>query len=256
MKVIIDIIAVVSTEQDYVALVGKVAENDTVAVMPKLNTSITVSNLCKLSTEALKKAFPNLDPFQVAKIYADHEQIALSQSKVSRKLSRLSELCTHILSIVHPGVNLEDLIKAWKSTGPKQLMSSEGTVNINFEEYLRMLALKRVSVTVSKLDPDIIKLWTKTHWQFEDPYSGLEEIYNTSSVCDSIEENMVGKTFQHVGGHVLRHRKCGYNINRNRRTSTNRVFYRNMCEDTPSKKRSLSVSTKGLSAPSKNRLRS
>ena len=188
-----DVTAVIPTVQDDVVMVGNVAGNistrqDDVStrkdsindiavvatesmdgyvpaenVTSKLNTSITVSNLHKLSTEALKRAFPKHNPFQVAKIYTDHDQIALSQSTSSRKLSRLTELCTHVLSTLYPGADLEELIKAQKPTGFKQVMSSVGIVNINFEEYLKKLALKRVSVTVSKLDPDIIKLWTKTH---------------------------------------------------------------------------------------------
>ena len=210
---------VLSKKDDDVPTKNVVEENIAV-VQPNVISLTPVVNLCTLSTEALRKAFPDQDPFQVAKIYAEREQMVLSQLKVIVKINSFVELCTLRLPMSYPDVNIDDLMEAQKSTRVTQMVPPKVNAGMNFEEYLKTLALKKVTVTVPKLDPDIIKLWTKTHWQFQDPYSDLKEVHNVSSECDHNEENIVGKTFEHVEGHVLKCRKCSYCITRNKCTST------------------------------------
>ena len=110
----------------------------------------------------------------------------------------------------------------------------------NFNKYLKALALKwKVSVTVQKLCPEIIKLQTKTHWTNIDPYSEIssetDEGQSPSKTSQTDEPS--GLLFECHGGHVLQKRKCRYSTEWSRRSSSKDIYYHDMCGDVMPKKR-------------------
>ena len=124
----------------------------------EMHMTYVMLNLHKLATNALKRAFPDHDLIQIAKLYTDRERLLPSQSMVSRKPSSLGELCTQVLSTTYPHTNLDELLKTHRQIGSNQVIFLYGSIEIDFEEYLKQQAWKKVSVIVSKLDLDIIKL--------------------------------------------------------------------------------------------------
>ena len=85
--------------------------------------------------------------------------------------------------------------------------------DVNFEDYLKTLALRKVTVTVPKLKIDIIQIWMKKHWSMLDPYSHLEETSSsdrtTSDKYDDGPNTSTRKTdtsglyFNYIGGHLI-----------------------------------------------------
>ena len=180
-------------------------------------------NLRRLSTAALAMYFPGLDPLDVAILFS---------KKVceSSKLEKTEPVTTEV----------KDLKK-------------EQIKEINYDAYLTDLAAKKkVSVTISKLDDEVIHLWTKTHWLQLDPYSSLEEA-STGSPGETIETDMDTNKVQDqdnvsvpTTGYILRQRKCQYTTERLRRNSAHK-FYRDMCYPADRKKPRPNTGLKSLS---------
>ena len=120
---------------------------------------------------------------------------------------------------------------------------------LNFETYLKELAHKKVSVMISKLDDEVIQLWTKNHWSQIDPYSDLEEVNSEITTSPSSEESdhqPVLENMISVGGHSLRQRKRMYTLNQPHRASAH-SFCRDMCHYKARQKPALNIGLKSAS---------
>ena len=215
-----------------------------------------IKNLRTLSTEVLCRAFPNMDPLQVAKLYAEQERHR------KHSIECLSALCRKAISTLCLRVDIDELLLHYAQTCVDDAQSTNAVEN--FDDFLKTLALKPVSVTVSRLSTEIVELWTKPHWINQDPYSDLEDICSltrtssTIGIDDEIAQKWItGVNFEFTGGHVLRRRKQMYATERSRRNNTHYSFYQDMCEDsTPAARKPKIEWCVGLKTPSKYRLRS
>ena len=114
-------------------------------------------------------------------------------------------------------------------------------------------------MVISKLQEEVIKLWTKQHWSFLNP--DIEEVQSSDGSEDYVESNgyqSLNKVSRgdcdkmplEIGGHVLRKRKQSYATVRPRRSSSHFQYYRGMCHDIARHKKKPSVDS-GLKSPSK-----
>ena len=117
------------------------------------------------------------------------------------------------------------------------------TPEVDFDTYLEKLALKRkVTVTLSKINQEMIQLWTKTHWSNLDHYSDLDEVRHTDTddevfaPKEEIKATVTCVHFNCIGGHRLRKRKRSYTTSRARRPFSENTFYREMCDEPKRKK--------------------
>ena len=220
-----------------------------------------VNSLKSLAGKSLRKNFPGMDNFEIAEAIEKHNQKALINP------ARLSVLCYKTLE---QRFDLVEINKGLDAIRPGSGIKSKlPTVSDEqkLTDYLKALALKRkVSVTIQKLKPEIVKLQTKSHWTNIDPYSDIEEVNsetdNDHSSSDTSEsKEQAGLFFECHGGHVLRRRKRNYTVERSRRPSSRDTYYRDMCDDSATKKRRKSREAAkpaniGLKDPSLARLRS
>ena len=139
--------------------------------------------------------------------------------------------------------------------------------DVYFDVYLKNIACKKVTVTVTRLSAEIIQLWSKTHWSQLDPYSDLENETVTkttdksgscigSSDLAQIEAPQSTNPVQTIiGGHVLQKRKRHYNVDRPCRGGAHK-FYRDMCLNS-TRIASLTTGKRsvGLKSPSIDRIR-
>ena len=78
---------------------------------------------------------------------------------------------------------------------------------MDLDAYLKDLAQKKVTVTITKLDKEVIQLWTKSHWMQIDPYSDLEEVKSDtlSTSSTAVLDQQIGLDGAiSVRGHSLR----------------------------------------------------
>ena len=119
-----------------------------------------MKNLRSLSKSALKNYFPGMDPHDVA--------VAIEQHQKHSEPSKLATYCRGLLLTMCSQEELHDLLL-------KKCRPDYNTPDVDFDTYLEKLVSKcKVSVTVSKLNQEMIQLWTKTHLTNLDPYSELE----------------------------------------------------------------------------------
>ena len=124
---------------------------------------------------------------------------------------------------------------------------------LNFETYLKEPVHKNVSVIISKLNDEVIQLWTKNHWSQIDPYSDLEEVHSENTTPPSSEESDYQPVLENmisVGGHTLRQRKRRYTLNRPCRANAH-SFHRDMCHHNARQKPLPNI---GLKSPLRARI--
>ena len=186
---------------------------DADVTMMTSRTQGIVKNLCALSGAVLWKYFPGMDYLDVAKLFEKHTQSKRFQP------TKLSVLCYAKLELTYSITTINNGLNALKECQTKSALPN--VVNEQkLDKYLEALALKRkVSVTIPRLDPEVIQLMIKTHWTNIDPYSDIENIINesekeTDATSDpSSEMDNSGVFFTHAGGHVLRKRTRHYSAN-------------------------------------------
>ena len=190
-------------------------------------------NLQFLATGALSQHFPGLDPLDVALLVADSQRKSLKLKCIS--LPTLSDLCKLFLSEKFPMTDIESIIANRHDTEKKEHKIG---CEVDIESYLKKLTHKKVTITVTRLDREVIELWTKTHWSQLDPYSDLDnetiseldadksESEAQSSEAHSIEVHQHSNLGQPVsmGGHILRSRKRHYTMNRPHRESAHKFY--------------------------------
>ena len=98
-----------------------------------------------------------MDPLQVVKVYADIER---SHTRHVKCLSILSKKRIHALC---PDVNIDDIVRHQELPCQSDVSSTYVNPVVNFDDFLKTLALKLVTVTVPRLSTEIVQLWTKTH---------------------------------------------------------------------------------------------
>ena len=170
----------------------------------------------------------------------------------------LSILCKNKIHLLCPDVDIDALVGQCKLSQPSENLSTPSNPAVNFDDFLKTLAFKWVTVTVSRFSTEMVQLWTKTHWTNHDPYSDLEEEPPTPSKdnTENIEpKNYSGVNFDYIGGHVLRCQKRPYHTVCSRCANTCYSFYRDMCaESAVLVCKPKLVWCDGLKTPSKTRL--
>ena len=124
------------------------------------------------------------------------------------------------------------------------VVKSENTTTFNFEDMLVTSAQNRdYSIIVKRLSLDDMNLWTGCMplWTNIDPYSSISKVNTDSSADETCDKN--SKAFSTASEHstddnrISRHNlwecKHTYHSSRSCRTTSQSVFYRDMCQDTP-----------------------
>ena len=145
-----------------------------------------MSKLHELAGHVLRQTFPDLDDFEIAKLYKT------SKCDDTFTVSTLLALCKQRITSINPQTNIVELIQI---TG-KTLVTNKDRQVLDYTEYLKTLTLRKTSVILPKLRDEIIQLWTKEHWSFLDPYSDIEEAVSsvntdTNDDHDSMTTNTV-----------------------------------------------------------------
>ena len=253
-----------SNERDLPSTVGQQnqIESDVQTMTSDRSKGNSITNLRRLSEHTLRKYFPSMDTYEVVQKIAEH---ARTKYHNPAKLSALSQT---VLTRDYNKDEIDHLMDQLKMEKKKNQSVTPNLPNVeNAKEldlYLKSLALKRkVTITLSRLDPEMVKIMTKTHWSTLDPYSDIDDVTGETAKADNIDNNVkpesTGVYFDCIGGHVLRKRKRHYSSERLRRTSSKDKFYREMCTDTPQQKKKKSATDipkvrPGLRDPSSSRL--
>ena len=201
-------------------------------------------NLHAIASCVLCQIFPGLDDFQVAKLYGTVKH------DTQAAVAPLSSLCKLKITSVNPHVQIENLLKNIDNKTTTETDKCE----LDFDGYLKNLTLHKSSVVLPKLKEEVIRLWTKEHWSFLNPYSDIEEDIPTAQTLSVKSKSSEDKHDEpSFGGHDLRCRKRNYMTARLRRSSTCHQYYRGMCaENTPAKKATIKHSD--MKSPSHTRL--
>ena len=178
-----------------------------------------VRSLKSLANYSLVCYFPNMDPFQVAEVIEKHK-------KEKHEVPSLITLCRSWIASRYPSTDThrEDVIRSLLHKQVKSMPPSKNAINL---DCILTLGVKKVTVTIPKLDSEIIQIWTKTHWSQIDPYSDIEEVKSSSS---EIEMSPTDITFEdsakpEVGSHYLWPRKRVYRCTRLRRSGMHTFYW-------------------------------
>ena len=169
-----------------------------------------ICTLCKLATNILSKQFLNMDPFEI---------VRATELKQRHKDMSLAKLCRTLLSS-YPNMNIDNALETIK----KLRNASKEEHKIDFDQYLKTLALKKKStVSITRLNKEVLQLWTKTHWSNINPYSDLDDILSSDDESQKMTEKVQhddeeiksvecisGVYFDSISGHVLRKHKRSY----------------------------------------------